>query len=260
MTHEGKISACKGFTLVELAIVLVIIGLLVGGVLAGQELINTAKLNKVIAERAEYLRAMATFQAKYNALPGDYRRASTVLTGAADGDGDGIVECSTSCQGTPNELLPFWHHLSLAGIISGNYTGVLNGSSKLEPGLNIPRSSFAENAGWIYFQHQSGWVSTPFFGVRRGSYFQYGDCKAWSDSQPEKICFGQLLTPAQAMHIDSKLDDGVANRGTVYASNGLNPETVAWASACSAIWYNFGADYNLSVTTPACFMVFWTDK
>ena len=73
-----------GFTLIELAIVLVIIGLLLGGVLKGQELINSAKVKSMATDFKNIQVYLYGYQDKFKALPGDDRAASTHLTGAAN--------------------------------------------------------------------------------------------------------------------------------------------------------------------------------
>src|SRR6516164_11396797 len=71
-----------GFTLVEIAIVLVIIGLLLGGVLKGQELIESAKVKNIGQDFRAISIAVLTYQDKYRALPGDDPKATTRWTGA----------------------------------------------------------------------------------------------------------------------------------------------------------------------------------
>src|SRR5690349_13016648 len=80
----------KGFTLVEIAIVLVIIGLLLGGILKGQEMITQAKIKNVIADVSGVSAAMYGYQDRYKALPGDDKNAGR-WTGANAGNGDGII-------------------------------------------------------------------------------------------------------------------------------------------------------------------------
>ena len=126
-----------GFTLVEIAIVLVIIGLLLGGVLKGQELITQAKIKNVANDLSGISAAVYGYQDRYRAFPGDDPNAATRWTNpaATKGDGNGqigatgvkdIINCSTDA----GENCQFWHHLRLAGFIAGD-TSVPNG--KLSP-------------------------------------------------------------------------------------------------------------------------------
>src|SRR6202162_5353761 len=87
-TNMGKLS--KGFTLIEIAIVLVIIGLLLGGVLKGQELITGARVRNLISQQDGIKAAFFGFQDRFRALPGDYASASTNINGVTiAGDGNG---------------------------------------------------------------------------------------------------------------------------------------------------------------------------
>jgi prepilin-type N-terminal cleavage/methylation domain-containing protein len=123
-------NAQKGFTLVEIAIVLVIIGLLLGGILKGQEMITQAKIKNVIADFSGVSAAYHGYQDRYRAIPGDDPNAGRWATGRAGG-GNGIVEgaynaaCPTGngqpAAGTAESCL-FWHDLRLAGFVSGQGT------------------------------------------------------------------------------------------------------------------------------------------
>src|SRR5690348_9157824 len=107
----------NGFTLVEIAIVLVIIGLLLGGILKGQEMITQAKIKNVIADMSGVTAAMYGYQDRYKALPGDDKLASR-WTGTTPGNGDGIVVGKWS--EAAKESTYFWDHLRRSGFISGS--------------------------------------------------------------------------------------------------------------------------------------------
>src|SRR3954466_771698 len=103
----------SGFTLIEIAIVLVIIGLLLGGVLKGQELITGARVRNLIQQQDGIKAAYFGFLDRYRALPGDYSAATTTINGATkNGDADGQIEAS---NGTDKETILAWEHLSKAG-------------------------------------------------------------------------------------------------------------------------------------------------
>jgi prepilin-type N-terminal cleavage/methylation domain-containing protein len=122
-----QLSKQKGFTLVEIAIVLVIVGLLIGGVLKGQEMITNAKLKRIESDNAGIAAAMFSYQDRYLQLPGDDASAQgrfTVFTAAADnGDGDGSIEGAwigdSTAVAPAHETGNFWRHLRAAGLIPG---------------------------------------------------------------------------------------------------------------------------------------------
>lgn len=118
----------RGFSLVELSIVLVILGLLVGGVLSGRSLIHASELRAVTTERDKFTAAVYAFRDKYFQLPGDLSNAyqfwgatcgtntSTASTGC-NGDGGGTISL------TNGEAVNAWEHLARAGLIEGSYDG-----------------------------------------------------------------------------------------------------------------------------------------
>ena len=127
----------SGFTLVEIAIVLVIIGLLLGGVLKGQELINQAKIKNIANDLNGMSVAVYGYQDRYKRYPGDDDGAATRWTNplATSGDGNAQVGATNNaayidCSASTVENCQFWHHLRLAGFIGGD-TAVAPG--KLNP-------------------------------------------------------------------------------------------------------------------------------
>ncbi|MUI16532.1 prepilin-type N-terminal cleavage/methylation domain-containing protein [Massilia dura] len=103
-----------GFTLVEIAIVLVIIGLLLGGVLKGQSLIDNAKVKNVIQQSTSLQAAVNAYQDKFRALPGDDAQATAHVPGTSgNGNGDGQI--------AEYQLAP--QHLALGGFITGSFNG-----------------------------------------------------------------------------------------------------------------------------------------
>jgi prepilin-type N-terminal cleavage/methylation domain-containing protein len=113
----------SGFTLIEIAIVLVIIGLLLGGVLKGQELITSARVRNLISQQDGIKAAFFGFQDRFRALPGDYASASANIAGVtSNGNGNGQIEHTAVGGGVAEEDILVWDHLSHAGFINGQYT------------------------------------------------------------------------------------------------------------------------------------------
>jgi prepilin-type N-terminal cleavage/methylation domain-containing protein len=128
-----------GFTLVEIAIVLVIIGLLLGGVLKGQELIIQAKIRNIISDMNGVTAAIYAYQDRYRALPGDERGAAVSgrWSGVPGGDGNGVIcgaynggaEGGSACGGEQESLL-IWRHLRRAGLLTGSEeSGILQNAA-----------------------------------------------------------------------------------------------------------------------------------
>lgn len=112
----------SGFTLIELAIVLVIIGLLLGGVLKGQELINSAKVKSFASDFRNIPIYIYGYQDKFKALPGDDKNAVTHVSAAQPGNGDGVIGNSWSDDSSvsKSEAYNFWQHIRLAGLATGS--------------------------------------------------------------------------------------------------------------------------------------------
>ncbi len=114
-----------GFTLVEIAIVLVIIGLLIGGVLKGQELINSAKVKKLTNDFRNIPIYIYAYQDRFRALPGDDANVTTHLSGATKAStngtvGNGIIEGAWFSGTSSDETYLFWQHVRLAGLAPGS--------------------------------------------------------------------------------------------------------------------------------------------
>jgi prepilin-type N-terminal cleavage/methylation domain-containing protein len=207
----------SGFTLVELAIVIVIIGLLVGGVMQGQALIEAAKVRKVITDVRKISQAVNTFYSKYDAIPGDMRKASIFFPSCVDydsnpcnGNGDKVVVRYT-------ETIRFWQHLYLANMHNFASTGQMYGSTQfgLNAGVNIPTSPLDGAAYWIY----DNAVNRAPSGVNGTNRVSFG-AWLWNGGYD-----APGLTSEQAFQIDEKMDDGKPGLGKVSASgvNCANP-------------------------------------
>ena len=181
----------SGFTLIELAVVLVIIGLLMGGVVKGQQLIDAARVRNLISQLESHRSAILTFRDRYAALPGDFARASTLLdAGAANGDGNGMIDSN-------DERAAVWRHLALAGLIKGNFDG--GGTSSLWnncPETSCPRNLFAGDILYNWGQQAVGAA-----GARN------------------ELRSGGRVPVALLAEIDRKIDDGAASSGDFRAAD-----------------------------------------
>lgn len=240
------------FSLVELSIVLVILGLLVGGVLSGQSLIRAAELRSITTEQNRWLSAIQSFRDKYFALPGDITNAqsfwgvqhatpNTCATQAStdartcNGNGDGNILWWIGSD----EEARSWQHLANAGLIEGRYTGVgAAPASSFAPVMKIGRAnnwylrtfttSFAGNTTSFA---RPAWGNTLFF---------YNEA------------FNGILKPEEAWNIDTKIDDGRPNGGKVLAPKGSTslPCTDRAEQAVAAADAN--AQYNLASSIASC--------
>jgi prepilin-type N-terminal cleavage/methylation domain-containing protein len=123
----------QGFTLVELAIVLVIIGLIVGGIIGGRIMIENARMRSQISQIEQITTAVNAFRLKYNCLPGDCANAVALGLGSNaswhNGDGDGLIDiaCTTrrvlAVNNYNKESFDFFLHLSSAGMYPGSFEG-----------------------------------------------------------------------------------------------------------------------------------------
>jgi prepilin-type N-terminal cleavage/methylation domain-containing protein len=125
----GKMkSQQSGFTLVEIAIVLVIIGLLLGGILKGQELINSAKVKNLANDFRVIPTYIYAYQDKFKSLPGDDVQAAGHVTGATNAttpagkQGNGVIDGNWNSPTQTDESYLFWQHVRLANLASGSTT------------------------------------------------------------------------------------------------------------------------------------------
>ncbi len=197
----------KGFTLVEIAIVLVIIGLLLGGILKGQEMIIQAKIKNAMADFSGVSAAYHGYQDRYRAIPGDDINAGTrwaTPTVATAGDGNGIV-AGTYNQTTASESRNWWDHLRRAGFVAGN-------------GAQQPTNAFTGMLGV-----QTGDGGSPTIAAVLGGISSLMLCSA---NIPDKV----------AIAIDTSMDDGLITTGSV--RGGLqatpNPNVTAVTSGAYA--------------------------
>jgi prepilin-type N-terminal cleavage/methylation domain-containing protein len=194
----------KGFTLVEIAIVLVIMGIILGAVLKGQELIHNAKVKRVQSQIQELMAAVYTYYDKYGYYPGDDPSASTRWS-ATDGNGNGYID-GGYCDSASEESCLLWSHLRYANIISGN-------PAETNPNRMTPRHAFG---GPINIFH----------------YTTGGQTGLW-------ITLRTMEVDAAAA-IDRAIDDGKCNTGSMirYSGAACNGSDYP-ASGTLDVWIRF---------------------
>jgi prepilin-type N-terminal cleavage/methylation domain-containing protein len=229
---ENKSVKNKGFTLVELAIVIVIIGLLVGGVLQGQELIKQSQIRKLVTDIQSYDTALNIFRSKFNCIPGDCANATRFFPTSVNGDGNQYIYYIG--PSSDSESRRAWHQLALSGIIKGSYS-IATETPKAN--INTPTAPCCGNA--VYVARE-----TEVFNTQKINGLEIGgeSTSVFAASFPRfDVDFSR--------QVDLKIDDGVANRGILFAMDG---EGVV-ANSCSAPFFTIGgADYNTSSSGINC--------
>jgi hypothetical protein len=198
-----------GFTLIENAILLVIIGLLLGGVLKGQELITGARVRNIVQQQDGIKAAYFGFLDRYRALPGDYANAVATITGVAatagcnngNGDGDGQIEIAN------HENLLAWEHLSKAGFINGSYT-----CAAAVAAATSPVNPYGQYLDMVDDSSYAGAGGVTRHNVKTG---------------------GSIPSDLLA-EIDRKVDDGNSITGSYRGMVGLTDDTACYSAA--GVW------------------------
>jgi prepilin-type N-terminal cleavage/methylation domain-containing protein len=279
MSNEGR----NGFTLVEISIVLVIIGLLAAGILTGRDLIRHSEFVKLHRQYTEFVTAINTFKSKYNCLPGDCDHATDLfgtfslcpsLSGAThdapalfskntlggptcNGDGEGRIDDSVTLY----EMLTLWQQLAGAGLIPGSYTGGAYHSSLVAPGFNCPTSSTSASRCWIIFDgDNSTWLGSypsalpvTIVPIHLGTVLTPSG-REFGGS----LDLSGIFTPSEAMSYDTKYDDGRPVAGTLliaYGSQHCTNGNEAVSSAANAA-AQYVADNPLYSNLPTCDLIY----
>ena len=205
----------SGFTLIEIAIVLVIIGLLLGGVLKGQELINSAKVKNLATDFKNIPVYIYGYQDKFRALPGDdllvvshVGAAATLASLPANKQGNGVIDGKWDAAAGNVETQLFWQHVRLANLATGTTAA---GSDFL------PTNS----VGGV-------------IGITNGGATDNPDTSATPISGTYIICSAGVLGK-YAKQLDIQMDDGAPTTGSMraYNNNGSRPSTLSAPSLTS---------------------------
>ena len=255
----------QGFTLLELSIVLVIIGLIIGGITVGADMIRSAELNTIVTDLNKYQTTVNTFKLKYNALPGDMKNATAYWgnadTGATGGEcADPLDDAGTgtqTCNGDGNgkivgtaanytESFRFWQHLTNAELVSGSFTGVSatnNDPDGQTAGENSPEGRIS-GSGWSAWDSGTLASSTGYYSETYNGVLFFG-----GSGNGAALNYQKLLPPEEAYIIDTKLDDGVPGKGGVMA--------LYWDDCTDAANNtDYTSEYLLSDNTQQCALIF----
>ncbi|MBF0357761.1 MAG: prepilin-type N-terminal cleavage/methylation domain-containing protein [Magnetococcales bacterium] len=230
-----------GFTLIEIAIVVVIIGLLLGGVLKGQEMISSARSHSLVTQSNGFKAAILGFTDRYRAMPGDYRSASNNIPGMTattfttdgswavgghDGDGNGRIgfteDAATAYNTTAVDFIPedtnrssesanAWMQLGNAGYISGAYNGTITGAAADSVTTATwvcatdvcPKNAFGGDVILIYDDEQTGRTNVANTAFAN---------QLWS---------GKGIPVGVISNIDAKVDDGDPGTGSFRVGDGF---------------------------------------
>lgn len=194
----------KGFTLIELSIVLVIIALLAGGVTVGASLIKNAEIRAVVREVEQYRSAFNTFNLHYDAVAGDFAQAYDFFStkpnciNAANCNGDGDGQVTASAVDDTDESLKVWIHLVASDVIPGSYNGTA-ASGVPSMGTNVPDSK--QGTSGYYVEYGTD-------GFATNNVLRFG--------RPSDVStIDNSVTPDDARNIDAKIDDGLPASGNV---------------------------------------------
>lgn len=265
---QGNTTSQRGFTLIELSIVLVIIGLIVGGVLVGQSLIRAAEVQSVLTDVRKFVTAIHTFQVKYDAYPGDMTNATAVWGAAAGNVSDNYTASCYGTQGTGTqtcngngdgkifadgtdpygyEMFLAWQHLANAGLVAGAYTGVPGSGSTFQAvaGVNVPQSRIA-GAGFTLLNYVHN--ASDSFPANYGHTFIFGSYFSGGTTA------GPVLTAQDAYGIDHKIDDGMPASGSVMS---FTPDA-SFEPNCTTSSDPTAAQYNTSTPGVNCSLIFIT--
>lgn len=216
-----------GFTLIELSVVILIIGLLIGGITAGASLIKQAQLRAIMSDLSTYQVAYNNFKARYDKKPGDFNTASLFWASTTAGDPNSCaVTDATRCNGNgnnviehgttiaTNESLKAWRHLYMAKMISSGVDQLSTSDGSIAVGDQAPASK-RSGVGYMIAGsgvtstttiEETGFLNTPFGTARTNAIWVGASTDQSNYSGSPNLA--AALTPEEAFNVDQKMDDG----------------------------------------------------
>jgi len=242
-----KFNKQSGFTLVEIAIVLVVIGLLLGGILKGQQLINSARVRNLADQNSGVQAAYYGFIDRFRNLPGDMLCTQAV---ANVGQAVSAAGCATQDVGGDangrldlgQEIGAVWAHLSIAGFLNGTYDGLDASGNALTIATyasGVPAGGVPPNAyqGPILIAHSEDYITQDNRDTVQRLVYSFG---------------GNIPVPI-LRDLDQKLDDGVAGAGVVRSSAEVSDGTQGTFATITD--YTAGTDDCLTAGPPSTWNV-----
>jgi prepilin-type N-terminal cleavage/methylation domain-containing protein len=249
----------QGFTLIELAVVLVVIGLIIGGIVMGTDIVKQTRVKSVITEYQQFQTAHRTFKVKYGEIAGDFTegykyfrdmtpgctvnaQANCTVDTGCNGNGDDHIDWNI---GGRCEINKFWMHLSAAGLLDEKYSGTFAGgtATTFVPGVNVPKARIGEGKFW-----RLTFAAPSNMGYNAG--LGYTD-------QATLLALGDdAINVENARALDKKYDDAMPGKGkfvvetvcatttdiTTAAYNLTNPRTL-----CSQMFFKLDEEERFQV-------------
>ena len=237
----------SGFTLLELAVVLVVVGLIVGGIFTSKGMIRSSQIQSALSDADAYKKNVMTFKDKYKYLPGDMptatsfwgslgagcpcSSATSAQTLTCNGNGDGHIDNNY-------ESTFAWQQLANANLITGGYSGESDhGVNVAVIGGNVPASKIAKGGFSIFYQPPLSATTGVLFAGTYGHIIMFGALPANGYSSAigattASVTSGPIISPTEAYAIDSKIDDGLPATGSIVVSPSYTSSAIVFGG-CS---------------------------
>lgn len=253
----------SGYTLLELSIVLIIIGLIMGGIFLGENIMENARIRRSVTQLTSLAAAVHVFEDKYNALPGDMRHPETLFDNGGNGPFGGNGNGRWDDGNWPNNSIEGKNamlEIALAGLYAAPTSGTYN--DNIAHMGNFPLTPWGRVAYSFGYSGLTGvgWGDNYAYG-RVGNVILMGDInEGWTGVGNQNFAPTDrgYITPEEAHAIDMKIDDGTAYNGQFRS---INTNGIANCTNIPGnVAFHTPMNYNLLVTTPTCETIFFLDQ